>query len=339
MTKSFETRTKEPRATARARAALLALALFGCAATAAAQGPADARAQGATPARADATVILCSESGEIAVRGSERAEVRASASSPATVRLRPTRAGGDAQAAASSVEVFASDGEDGPACHFSGRLTVEVPRGSFVQIKTVQGRVSVAGVAGVRVETVSGDVDLRDVARSAEVASANGGITLRRAAGRVRLHTISGMIEAAEIAPGEAGDDFSAKTTSGAITLARVAHTRVEVSTTSGQVEFAGALAPSGVYSFRSHSGGVTLTLPADSSFRLNARVSHGGEIMTDFLVRVAQEASGDNLLGGSHTTLRLNGVAGTAEQPSASVALTSFSGTLTLRKAGSGAR
>jgi hypothetical protein len=274
------------------------------------------------------------------VRGTERAEVRATVSAPAGVRLRTTRAGGDGeQSAASSVEVLAFDEGDTAPCIFSGRLTVEVPRGSFVQIKTIQGGVSVAGVAGVRVETVSGDVDLESVGRAAEVSSANGRIGLRKSAGRVRLHTISGMIEAAEVASVEAGDDFSAKTTSGGITLSRVTHPRVEVSTTSGQLRFTGALTPSGVYNFRSHSGGVTLVLPADSSFQLNARVSHGGEIVTDFTVRVARGAAGENLLGGSASTLRLNGLAGQGERAAASVTLSSFSGTLALRKSAGSVR
>lgn len=307
------------------------LALLCSAAAAAAQT--DVKQQEATAARPDATVILCAQEGDIVVRGTERAEVRASVSAPSGVRLRPTRAGADAGSPASSVEVLATDAQGSFSCQFSGRLTVEVPRGSFVQVKTVEGRVSVSDVAGVRVETVSGDVDLRGVARSAEVASANGNLSLRKAAGRVRLHTISGAIEAADVASVEAGDEFSAKTTSGGIALARVAHPRVDASTTSGQIEFTGALAPSGVYNLRSYSGGVALTLPADSSFRLSAKVSHGGEIDTDFPIRVTPEAAGENILGGSHSTLRLNGLAGRSDSPGASVTLTAFSGTLTLRK------
>lgn len=319
-------------------AQLFARALFAllcCAGTASAQGQAAPKPTEATSARPDATVILCAHAGDIVVRGSERSEVRATVSAPSTVRLRPTRAGADAAAGASSVEVLASDDGESFSCHFSGNLTVEVPRGSFVQIKTIEGRVSVSGVAGVRVETVSGDVDLQNVARTAEVSSANGQLSLRKAAGRVRLHTISGSIHAADAAPAETGDEFFAKTTSGSITLAQVSHARVEAATTSGQVKFTGALAPSGVYNLRSYSGGVAMTLPADSSFRLNAKVSHGGEIDTDFQVRVTQEAAGENILGGSESTLRLNGLAGRGDRPTASVTLTVFSGSIVLRKSG----
>ncbi|MCA1615756.1 MAG: DUF4097 domain-containing protein [Acidobacteria bacterium] len=335
-------RSSAPQLSARAVPQLFAralLALLCCAGVAAARRPA-AKPQEATPARPDVTVILCAHAGDVVVRGSERSDVRASVSSPSAVRLRPTRAGAGAASPASSVEVLATDDGESFSCYFSGDLTVEVPRGSFVQIKTIEGKVSVTGVAGVRVETVSGDVDLQNVARSAEVASANGSLSLRKAAGRVRLHTISGSIEAADAAPAAAGDEFFAKTTSGGITLARVSHPRVEAATTSGQVEFTGALAPSGVYNLRSHSGGVTMTLPADSSFRLSARVSHGGEIDTEFAVRVAQQgAAGENILGGSNSTLRLNGLAGPGDRPTASVTLTAFSGAITLRKSAGGGR
>jgi hypothetical protein len=83
------------------------------------------------------------------------------------------------------------------------------------------------------------------------------------------------------------------------------------------------------------------MTLPPDSAFQLSARVSHGGEIDTDFTVRVPQnsDTAGDNLLGGSASTLRLNGVAGQGARPAASVTLSSFSGTIALRKSAGGAR
>ena len=326
------------RSTASQLVARALLALLCTASAAQAQAQTEVKSQEATAARADATVILCAQEGDIVVRGTERAEVRASVSAPSGVRLRATRAGAGDASPAASVEVLATDDRESFSCQFSGRLTVEVPRGSFVRIKTVEGKVSVTNVAGVRVETVSGDVDLQNVARSAEVASANGNLSLRKGAGRVRLHTISGTIEAADVASVEAGDEFSAKTTSGSITLAQVSHPRVDASTTSGQIDFTGALAPSGVYNLRSYSGSVTLVLPADSSFRLSAKVSHGGEIDTDFPVRVTQEPAGENIIGGSQSTLRLNGLAGRSDSPGASVTLTAFSGTLTLRKgAGSG--
>ena len=277
-----------------------------------------------------ATVSLCVEGGDVFVRGTDGREVRASAAGGARIELRRP-AGMLSAGAAQRVEVSAADERGVSGCAFSGRVALDVPRGGTVHIKTVTARVTVSDVAHARVETVSGEVTLQGIARSAEASSANGDLSLRKSTGRVRLQTISASVEAAEVMPVEPADQFLAKTTSGDITLARIGHARVEASTTSGHVDLRGALARGGVYMLKAYSGGVTVTLPAEASFRVDARVAHG-EIVTDFPVRQSQAAQAESLLHGQHSTVRVNGVAG--DNPHATLALSSFSGTLQLRKA-----
>jgi hypothetical protein len=299
---------------------------------AAAEGGEDARqgAQQTLEVAPDATVSLCVEGGDVLVRGTEGREVRASATGASRIELRRP-ANMPAAGAAQRVEVSAADERGVEGCAFSGSVALDVPRGSTVHVKTVTARVTVSDVAHARVETVSGEVNLQGVARSAEASSANGDLSLRKSAGRVRLQTISASIEAAEVAPAETADQFLAKTTSGDVTLANVGHARVEATTTSGHVEFAGALARGGVYVLKAYSGGVKVTLPAAASFRVDARVAHG-EIVTDFPVRQSQEPQAESLLHGQHSTVRVSGVVG--DRPDAMLTLSSFSGTLQLRKA-----
>lgn len=293
--------------------------------------PAGQGAQQTLEVAPDATVSLCVERGDVLVRGTEGRELRASASGAARIDLRRATntpaAGGQAKA----VEVVASDDRGAAGCSFSGSVALDVPRGATVRIKTVLARVSVSDVAHARVETVSGEVSLQGITRSAEASSANGDLSLRKSAGSVRLHTISASIEAAEVRPVEAADQFSAKTTSGDVTLANVGHARVEASTTSGHVDLAGALARGGAYLLKAYSGGIRVTLPADASFRVDARVAHG-ELVTDFPIRQLPTPQGESLLHGQHSTVRVNGLAGS--DPQATLTLSSFSGQLQLRKA-----
>jgi DUF4097 and DUF4098 domain-containing protein YvlB len=187
------------------------------------------------------------------------------------------------------------------------------------------------------VETLSADVSLRNVSKLVEVTSANGVISLRDVRGRVRLRTISGRIEVADAAASEPGDDFGARTTSGDISLARVAHSQVEAVSASGDVELAGALVRGGTYTLRSQSGDVTVTLPEDSSFLLTAKVAEGGEIVTDFPVRQLPKRTTAGAAEGSwgvHNAGRLTGVAGKADAPDATLTLITFNGTVYLRKA-----
>lgn len=301
-------------------------------AAAGAEDPAAQGSQRSLEVAPDATVSLCVERGDVLVRGTEGREVRASAAGATRIDLRRP-AGVPAAGPAKIVEVVASDERGVTGCSFSGSVAVDVPRGSTVLIKTVLARVTVSGVAVARVETVSGEVSLQGVARSAEASSANGDLSVRNSTGSVRLQSISASIEAADVKPVEAADQFLAKTTSGDITLAQIGHARVEATTTSGHVDLNGRLARGGVYVLKAYSGGIKVTMPADASFRVDARVAHG-EIVTDFPIKLSQEAQPGGVLNAPHSTVRVNGVAG--DNPQATLTLSSFSGILQLRKAAS---
>ena len=311
-------------------AAAALLVSLACVARATEGTPAAQGSQQTLVVAPDATVSLCVERGDVFVRGREGSELRASAAGASRIELRPP-AGTPAAGQPQRVEVVASDERGVTGCSFSGSVAVEVPRGATVHVKTVLARVTVSDVAHARVETVSGEVSLQGVARSADASSANGDLSIRKSAGRVRLQTISASIEAAEVAPVEAADQFLAKTTSGDVTMTNVGHARVEASTTSGHVELAGALARGGEYVLKAYSGGIKVTMPAASSFRVDARVAHG-EFITDFPIRQAQEPNAESLLHGQHSTVRVNGLAG--DDPQATLTLSSFSGLLQLRKA-----
>jgi DUF4097 and DUF4098 domain-containing protein YvlB len=155
---------------------------------------------------------------------------------------------------------------------------------------------------------------------------------VRTSKGRAHLRTISGRIEASDALSASAGDDFSARTTTGDISLARIGHTQVEASTTNGDIDLAGALARGGLYALHSQAGSLTVTLPEDASFALIARV-YTGEIVTEFPIRQAPKrgaGEGRGLINAG----RLAGIAGKSDVPDATLSLTSFNGSINLRKA-----
>jgi DUF4097 and DUF4098 domain-containing protein YvlB len=289
-------------------------------------------------------VSVCLESGDITVRGWERKEVRARTTSGGQLELRRAD-GANENAPATRVEVLISeDAEIKPRpgqCNPTGDLELDVPRGSIVQLKGRSGDLDVSGVAQLRAETLSGSIELRDITRAVEVTTANGDISLKHAKGRAHLRSISGQIDVSDAGPAEAGDDLWAKTTSGDITLTEVRHARVEAGTTAGSIDLTGALARGGFYDLKTTQGDVTLTIPADSSFFINAKVFYGGDITTDFPIRLVSGANntgsetdknkpkGSVLSGGN-----LTGVYGASDKPDTTLNLASFSGSVRLRKA-----
>ncbi len=301
------------------------------------------------------TVLLCLESGGITVRGWDKKEVRARNASDGQIELRRPDATPGTPASRIEVASFPSpDQRPRPGeCNGSADIVLDVPRGSTVQLKGRSGDMDVTGIANLRADTQSGSIELRDISNLVEATTANGDISLTRATVRARLRTISGSIVVSNAGPEGPGDDLWLNTTSGDITLDQVRHARVEAKTAAGSIHLSGALARGGLYDLQSYNGDVTLSLPADSSFFVNAKVYHGGDIVTEFPVRLTSPAAGcqncpaptpDNdkhnkskppkpqgnviLTGGN-----LTGVCGQNEKGDATLTLASFSGSVRLRK------
>jgi hypothetical protein len=276
----------------------LALALAPQAAAQQRQSPAKAESGAGEPAlerraeaEARAVVSLCLNTGDVVVRGWDRNEVRARAAGEGTLRLltpnvRP----------APRVEVLVSDERDADlnAGHCGTNETIEltVPRGATVEVQAQSGHVEVSDVSEARVRVLSGDVDVRRVSRGVEVSCLSGDVSVSDTTGPVRIDSVSGDVEARNVRTAAAGDNFEAKSVSGDVTLEGVAHGNVTGSSTSGELLYTGALVRGGSYDFRSISGDVMLELPADSSFSLHAKVVVSGEIVTDFPVKMITSTS-----------------------------------------------
>jgi Putative adhesin len=272
-----------------------------------AQG-ADSAVERSTAAEKSVVVSLCVSSGDVVVRGWDRAEVRARASDAGSLRLLTPNV-----QPATSVEVLVSQRSDAEItagdCGTAGTLELSVPRGATVNVETRDGHVEVSDVAGARVHALSGDVDVRRVSRSVEVSCLSGDITLADSSGPAEVTTVSGDVEARNVRAASASDGFEAKSTSGDVTLEGVTHAQVRGTTVSGGVRYAGALARGGDYDFRTISGDVTLELPADSSFRLHAKVVMSGDILTDFPVRTSAGSSSSSSSSASASASRGVGV------------------------------
>lgn len=284
----------------------------------------------------DVVVELSLESGDVVVQGWERKEVRAYSADAHRLELRHTEAvvaGGQSPSADNpvrrvSVLVGRAEEDDVLPGEFgSGSVELNVPRGATVILHIQSGDVDVSDVAEARVDSASGDVNLGRVSRATDVNCFSGNVLLEDAQGPVRLRSLSGEVSATNARPLSPRDDLQVNTTSGDITLEGVTHTRVVAKTVSGGVSFEGPLAAGGTYDLRTTNGDVTLMLPANASFRINARVVTGGEIITDFPVKNATLPPDQQR---PEMPTRLTGVVGGGD---ADVNLSSFNGTVHLRK------
>ena len=285
-------------------------------------------------AASDAVVELSLESGDVVVRGWDRKEVEARSDNAARIELRQYESASAAEPSgkggspARRVEVFVLSAQerDVHPGEFSGSGDIElsVPRGATVVLRVQSGDIEITNVAEARVESASGDVDISHVSKAVDVNAMSGDITLVDARGGVRLRSMSGNVEATNIRPNDDKDFFTISSVSGEINLENVTHAKVRGETVSGSVRFTGQLARGGGYDLRTTSGDVTMTIPADSSFKVKAKVVLGGEIISDFNVKSDVASPKGSTQG------RLDGTVGAGE---AEVTLTSFNGTVHLRK------
>lgn len=239
------------------------------------------------------TVSLCVMSGSITVRGWDRNEVQARSADAVQIDFKHPE---EAATSIKKLEVVvlnkAETEKPQGKCQAFSDVDLNVPRGATVLVQTRDGDISIVEIASAYAGTQNGDIEVEQVSRSIEVGSIGGSICLKDSSGRVSASSAGGSIDAANLRPLETNDSFEVVTTSGDITLSQVTHKQINTKTVSGNLTMTGPLAPAGRYWFNSFSGDVTLALPANSSFKLMAKVSEDGEIITDFPLTLTQASA-----------------------------------------------
>lgn len=283
-------------------------------------------------AESGVVITMCLESGNIVVVGGDRREVRVTAEDSGRVTLRPAE-GSRPSAPATRLEVVVADSPksgqvDFGECHGTSDLDLEVPRGATIYVKTRDGDIEISDVGEVRAETSTGSISLMRIAKAVEASTVSGDVSMEESNGRIRLRSISGNLDAIRANVVEPNDFLYAKTISGDVKLEQIAQQRVEAGTITGDVTLTGPLAPGGFYDFKTTTGDVTLNMPDSVTFQVTAKVSQGGEVITDFPLKYSGGISSWDAMSSG----KLAGSYGTGTAP-ATLNLVSFSGTLRLRK------
>lgn len=250
-------------------------------------------------------------SGTVQVRTTRRTEIR--------IHVEYDRARIELDASPSAVSVRTVPRRNGGDAAY----TVEVPANTPLTVNGVSSDIDVQGVCGeAELQSVSGDVHLACAQGNVSVASVSGDVTLTDARGRVEISSTSGDVTARG-----ARADLAAHSVSGDVLLDRVEGQEVTAETVSGEVSFAGPIREGGRYRFQSHSGDVTI----HPDGALNATISvstFSGDLESDFPVTLTR--------GGR---LRPREFEFTVGSGSARLSLSSFSGTIYLRRGGAPSR
>lgn len=178
--------------------------------------------------------------------------------------------------------------------------------GNTIRIKELEGyrnvsidyEISVPSNTRVRSETGSGDVTVEGISGPAEIQTGSGDVKVRDVHGNVHAETGSGDAKL----QGIEGERVEIRTGSGDLDL-RELRCALQATTGSGDVQAEGR--PTGRWRLNTGSGGVSLHLPSDLAFDLDAR-SDSGDVHTS---RLSVTVQGSMRNGEVHGKVRGGGV------------------------------
>jgi len=166
-------------------------------------------------------------------------------------------------------------------------FNLTVPVGTRVVVETISASVSIAAVRGeVNVESVSGSIEIADAVRKVFAESVSGSLSISRVAGDVRAEAVSGSLSMNGVA-----GEINSETVSGRIGITNASSRSVLAESVSGRISYDGTFDPAGSYVFKSHSGSLTLSLPARAGATLRLE-TFSGHVNSDFPVTLQPDAS-----------------------------------------------
>lgn len=261
--------------------------------------------------RADARLDVDNFGGSITVKTWDRPQVRVVGTHSRRDRVR-VRDGGEVV----RIGVSSSMGPSGVV-----ELEITVPATMALNLSGTYVDVIVEGTrAPITVNTTQGDVTVKGGRELVRLKSVQGRVSLEGARGRVELSTVNRGIAVADVV-----GDVTAETINGGITFERMDSGNVDAGTVNGGITYDGTIKDGGIYSFRSHDGGITVMLPDRPNVTVTV-ASMQGRISSDFPYELPPGSSPRR-----RQTFQLG--AGSAR-----LELESFSGTLRLRKRGDAA-
>ncbi len=181
---------------------------------------------------------------------------------------------------------------------------ITLPEESELQVRTDSGLVLVERVYGdMSFDTVAADVQLQEVGGYLVIKTIAGSVVCTRCLGRLDVNSISGNVQ-----------------------LLQPRMDNVRVQTSSGNIYFDGEFLRRGIYVLKNYSGTIEVRFSDTDSFDLNATSLYG---------RVENQANiKPDPHGGRQSLSKFSkSLIGTFNEGHAKVELTSFSGTIKIRK------
>src|SRR6266850_2558665 len=149
---------------------------------------------------------------------------------------------------------------------------ITVPQAMGLTLSGTYADINVDGMQGsISAETVNGEVNVRGGKGNITLHSIQGSVTLADASGRIEVNSVNENIELTNVS-----GEIKVETTNGEIMLTGIESASVDAGTINGDVLYQGTVTDGGSYSFGSHNGDITVSIPERANVTITAATANG---------------------------------------------------------------
>ncbi len=171
---------------------------------------------------------------------------------------------------------------------------LSIPERAELNVDSISGNIRADRVGDLlKIKTVKGNIEAMAAKNGAQCRSIAGDMKIGEIFGDADLETISGKITV-----GENQGSIIAKTVSGGVEVASLSHAKkVEIRSTSGDVDLGTEPIPGGLYELDTISGDIVVAMPANADFELQTKTL-SGSIECEFEMSKTHRISHDKIQG-----------------------------------------
>jgi cytoskeletal protein CcmA (bactofilin family) len=198
-------------------------------------------------------------------------------------------------------------------------FNVTAPERARIMVNTISGNISVRDIKGdLGLETISGDIRVANAGRVSQAKTISGNVEIADTTveGAMDASTVSGTLLLRKLTARR----LELHSVSGNIDLQDVSCERIDAQSVSGNVHLTGNLLPSGRYGLGSHSGEIRVAVSGGVGFEVEA-TSFSGSVRAEMPLT----------LQGTTEGRRNRAIRGTVGDGSAILNLTTFSGSIVI--------
>ena len=151
-------------------------------------------------------------------------------------------------------------------------LDITVPQSMELNLSGTYADITVDGVQGsISAETVNGEVNVRGGKGNITLHSIQGAVTLADASGRIEVNSVNEDVELTNVS-----GEIKVETTNGSVMLMGVQSASVDAGTINGDVVYEGTVKDGGSYSFGSHNGDISVSIPEGANVTVTTATANG---------------------------------------------------------------